>query len=101
MPQTMTMNTLAVLEIFHLLFIRNIHSTSLPRAAVRRTRVVWAVVLVITAAQFALTCLPPLQAIRGAKPVALTNGLLMAAICAAFFAVIEIEKQIRLGLKRG
>ena len=28
-PQTMAMNTLVVLEIFHLFFIRNIHSTSL------------------------------------------------------------------------
>ena len=101
LAQTMAMNTLVVLEIFHLFFIRNIHSTSLTWAAVRGTRVVWTVVLVITAAQFAVTFLPPLQAILGTKPVALTDGLLMVGIGAAFFAVIEIEKQIRLGLKRG
>ena len=101
LAQTMAMNTLVVLEIFHLFFIRNIHSTSLTWAAVRGTRVVWTVVLVITAAQFAVTYLPPLQAILGTKPVALTDGLLIVGIGAAFFAVIEIEKQIRLGLKRG
>lgn len=97
----MAMNTLVVLEIFHLFFIRNIHGTSLTWAAVLGTRVVWIVVLAITAAQFAVIYLPPLQAILGTEPVALTDGLLIFGIGAAFFVVIEIEKQIRLGLKRG
>lgn len=97
----MAMNTLVVLEIFHLFFIRNIHSTSLTWAAARGTKVVWTVVVIITAAQFAVTYLPPLQAILGTEPVALIDGLLMVGIGVAFFAVIEIEKQIRLGLKRG
>ena len=58
-------------------------------------------VIVVTAAQFAVTYLPQLQAILGAEPVALTDGLLIVGIGVAFFTVIEIEKQIRLGLKRG
>jgi magnesium-transporting ATPase (P-type) len=99
LAQTMAMNTLVVLEIFHLFFIRNIHSTSLTWAAARGTRVVWTVVLIITAAQFAVTYLPPLQAVLGTSPVPLMDGLLIVAIGAAFFALIEIEKQIRLGLK--
>jgi magnesium-transporting ATPase (P-type) len=99
LAQTMAMNTLVVLEIFHLFFIRNIHSTSLTWAAVRGTRVVWTVVLVITAAQFAVTYLPPLQVVLGTSPVPLMDGLLIVAIGAAFFVLIEIEKQIRLGLK--
>ena len=60
LAQTMAMNTLVVLEIFHLFFIRNIHGTSLTWAAARGTRVVWTVVIAITAAQFAVTYLPPL-----------------------------------------
>lgn len=40
LAQTMAMNTLVVLEIFQLFFIRNIHGTSLTWAAVRGTRVV-------------------------------------------------------------
>ena len=99
LAKTMAMNTLVVLEIFHLFFIRNIHSTSLTWAAARGTRVVWTVVLIITAAQFAVTYLPPLQAVLGTSPVPLMDGLLIVAIGAAFFALIEIEKQIRLGLK--
>ena len=100
LAQTMAMNTLVVLEIFHLFFIRNIHGTSLTWAAARGTKVVWSVVVAITAAQFAVTYLPPLQSVLGTQPVPLADGLLIVAVGAVFFALIEIEKQIRLGLKR-
>ena len=100
LAQTMAMNTLVVLEIFHLFFIRNIHGTSLTWDAAKGTKVVWTVVIVITAAQFAVTYLPPLQAVLGTEPVPLADGLLIVAVGAAFFAIIEIEKQIRLGLAR-
>ena len=99
LAQTMAMNTLVVLEIFHLFFIRNIHSTSLTWAAARGTKVVWTVVVAITAAQSAVTYLPPLQAMLGTRPIPPMDGLLILALGAAFFALIEIEKQIRLGLK--
>jgi calcium-translocating P-type ATPase len=99
LAQTMAMNMLVVLEIFNLFFIRNIHSTSLTWAAVRGTKVVWTVVIAITAAQFAVTYLPPFQMILGTAPVSLADGLLIVGIGIAFFAILEIEKQIRLGLK--
>jgi magnesium-transporting ATPase (P-type) len=88
-----------VLEIFHLFFIRNIHGTSLTWAAVRGTRVVWTVVVAITAAQFAITYLPVLQSVFGTEAVAMSDGILIVGIGAAFLAIIEIEKQIRLGLR--
>ncbi len=100
LAQTMAMNTLVVLEIFHLFFIRNIHGTSLTWAAVRGTRVVWTVVIAVTAGQFAVTYLPVLQPVFGTEPVPLGDGALIVGIGAAFFAIIEIEKQIRLGLTR-
>ncbi|MGS4947489.1 cation-transporting P-type ATPase [Meridianimarinicoccus sp. RP-17] len=99
LAQTMAMNMLVVLEIFHLFFIRNIHSTSLTWSTVRGTHVVWVVVIAVSAAQFAVTYLPPLQAILGTRPVPLMDGLLIMTVGAAFFAVIEIEKQIRLGVQ--
>ncbi len=77
LAQTMAMNMLVVLEIFHLFFIRNIHGTSFTWKAVRGTRVVWGVVLTITAAQFAVTYLPPLQAILGTVPVPLEEGVVI------------------------
>ncbi len=100
LSQTIAMNTLVVLKTFHLFFIRNIHGTSLTWDAVKGTKVVWTVVIIITAAQFAVTYLPPLQAVLGTEPVPLADGLLIVAVGAAFFAIIEIEKQIRLGLAR-
>ena len=100
LAQTIAMNTLVVLEIFHLFFIRNIHGTSLTWAAARGTRVVWTVVSVITGAQFAISYVPVMQSVLGTEGVALFDGLLIVGIGAAFFAIIEIEKQIRLGLQR-
>jgi calcium-translocating P-type ATPase len=100
LAQTMAMNTLVVLKIFHLFFIRNIHGTSLTWAAVRGTPVIWLVVVAVTASQFAVTYLPPIQFVLGTEGVAFYDGLLIVAVGAAFFAFIEIEKQIRLGLQR-
>lgn len=40
LARTIAVNTLVVLEIFHLFFIRNIHGTSLTWAAARGARVV-------------------------------------------------------------
>lgn len=100
LAQTMAMNTLVVLEIFHLFFIRNIHGTSLTWDAVRGTKVVWTVVIAITLAQFAVTYLPPLQAMLGTQPVPFTDGLLIVAVGVAFFAIIEVEKQLRLVFRR-
>ncbi|NHQ75605.1 cation-transporting P-type ATPase [Roseovarius gahaiensis] len=99
LAQTMAMNMLVVLELFHLFFIRNIHGTSLTWGAVRGTRIVWACVLIVTSAQVAITYLPPLQSIFGTQPVALFDGLLIVAIGAVFFALIETEKQMRLAFR--
>ncbi|MDT8855110.1 cation-transporting P-type ATPase [Paracoccaceae bacterium Fryx2] len=100
LAQTIAMNTLVVLKTFHLFFIRNIHGASLTWNAVKGTPVVWLVVIAVTAAQFAVTYVPFLQTILGTQPVSLKDGLLIVGVGAAFFAIIEIEKQIRLGLQR-
>lgn len=98
LAQTMAMNMIVVLEIFHLFFIRNIHGTSLTLAAAKGTPVVWACVIAVTGAQFAVTYLPPLQAVFGTRGVPLFDGMLIIGIGVVFFALIETEKQMRLGL---
>lgn len=100
LAQTMAMNTLVVLEIFHLFFIRNIYTTSLNWNAVRGTPVVWACVLAVTGAQFAITYVPPLQSLLGTQAVPLTDGFLIVAIGCVVFALLELEKQMRLTLRR-
>ena len=100
LAQTMAMNTLVVLEIFQLFFIRNIHSTSLTWAAVRGTPIVWICVTAVTAGQFAITYVPALQTVFGTRPVPLADGLLIIAIGVVFFALIETEKQMRLAFMK-
>ena len=100
LAQTLALNTLVVLEIFHLFFIRNIHGTSLTWAAARGTPVIWACVIAVTGAQFAITYIPPLQAVFGTQAVPLRDGLLVVAVGAVFFALIETEKQMRLTMRR-
>jgi magnesium-transporting ATPase (P-type) len=98
LARTMAVNTIVVLEIFHLFFVRNIYGTSLTWDAVRGTKVVWITVIVITCAQFAMTYLPPLQSVFGTVAVPFLDGVLVVAAGIVFFAIIEIEKQLRLTL---
>jgi magnesium-transporting ATPase (P-type) len=94
--QTIAMNTLVVLQMFYLFFIRNIYETSLTWAAAKGTPIVWTCVTVVTVAQFAITYLPPFQIIFGTHAVPLFDGILIIAIGVTFFALIETEKQMRL-----
>lgn len=96
LARTIALNTLVVMEIFHLFFIRNIYGTSLTWRAVRGTRVVWATVIAVTAAQFAITYLPPLQAVFATSPIALRDGLIIFGVGVMLFTIIETEKQLRL-----
>jgi len=96
LARTIALNTLVVMEIFHLFFIRNIYGTSLTWKAVRGTKIVWAVVLVVAVAQFAITYLPLLQTVFSTKPIPFLDGMLIVGVGVALFAVVETEKQIRL-----
>jgi len=100
LARTMALNTLVVLEIFHLFFIRNIYGTSLTWRAAKGTKVVWATVLGVTAAQFAVTYVPPLQRVFTTEAVPFRDGLLIVVVGIAFFAIIEVEKQLRLSFSR-
>jgi len=101
LAQTMAMNMIVVLEIFHLFFIRNLYSTSLTWQAARGTKVVWACVIGVTAAQFAITYVAPMQAVFGTHAVPLADGVLIVAVGVLFFGLLETEKQIRLAARRG
>ncbi|QYF96167.1 HAD-IC family P-type ATPase [Massilia sp. PAMC28688] len=100
LARTMAVNTLVVMEVFHLFFIRNIYGTSLTWQAVRGTPAVWAAVAAVSAAQLSLTYLPPLQALFGTRAVGFGDGLLIIGVGVALFALLETEKQIRLRLAR-
>ncbi|MFT4582589.1 MAG: calcium-translocating P-type ATPase [Gammaproteobacteria bacterium] len=100
LAQTIVLNTLVVMEIFHLFFIRNIYGTSLTWEAVRGTKVVWATVAAVVLAQFAITYLPLLQGIFSTETVPLFDGVIIVSVGVVLFAILEIEKQLRLSFSR-
>lgn len=100
LARTLAVNTLVVLEIVYLFYIRNIYGTSLCWDAVKGTPVIWATVISVTLAQFAITYIPALQRIFGTESVPLVEGIKVVAIGVVLFFVIELEKQIRLRLRR-
>lgn len=99
LARTIVLNTLVVMEIFHLFFIRNIYGTSLTWNAVRGTKVVWTTVIGVTIAQFAVTYLPPLQGIFITETVPIFDGMLIIGVGVALFVVLETEKQLRLRIR--
>lgn len=96
LARTMVVNTLVVMEIFYLFFVRNIYGTSLTWRAMQGTKVVWMTVIGIAVAQFAMTYLPPLQTVFDTRSVPLSDGLLIVAVGIVLLAILEIEKQLRL-----
>ncbi|MEP3563135.1 MAG: cation-transporting P-type ATPase, partial [Marinobacter sp.] len=100
LARTVALNTLVVMEVFHLFFIRNIFGASLTWQAVRGTKVVWATVIVVTLAQFAITYLPPLQTLFETVAVPFRDGVIIVCVGIVLLAVIETEKQLRLRLRR-
>ncbi|MFD3263477.1 cation-transporting P-type ATPase [Phenylobacterium ferrooxidans] len=100
LARTMVFNTLVVMEIFHLFFIRNIYGASLTWKAVRGTKVVWTTVVVLTVTQTAITYLPPLQAVFATESIPLLDGALIVGVGVALFALLETEKQVRLAIQR-
>ena len=100
LARTIALNTLVVMEIFHLFFIRNIYGTSLTWKAVKGTWIIWATVVIVAAAQFAITYLSPLQVLFSTAAVPFRDGLIIFAVGVILFAIVETEKQIRLRLRR-
>jgi len=98
--RTMAMNTLVVMEIFHLFFIRNMYVISLTWKAVRGTRAVWIAVIIVIIGQLAITYIPPLQLVFETQAVSLLDGLLILLIGVVLFTIIEFEKQLRIRLVR-
>ena len=99
LARTIALNTLVVMEIFHLFFIRNIYGTSLNWKAIKGTKVVWTTVISVTVAQFAITYFPPLQALFATAAVPFWDGMIIVGVGVTLFAIVETEKQLRLRLQ--
>ena len=98
--RTVAMNTLVVMEIFHLLYIRNVHTVNLTWSLLRGTKALWTAVGIVVAAQLAMTYVPAMHKVFGTKPLETGEMLWILGSGMALFAIIETEKQIRLRVFR-
>ncbi len=96
LARTIAMNTLVVMEIFHLLYIRNMHSPTLSWQQLRGTRVLWIAIALVILGQFVITYLPPLQQVFGTESIDPTDVFLILCVGMGLFVVIELEKRLRL-----
>ncbi|MGM0634261.1 MAG: HAD-IC family P-type ATPase, partial [Pseudomonadota bacterium] len=96
LARTMAMNTLVVMEIFLLFFIRNIHGTSLTWRALMGTPAVWIAVLIVAVAQIGMTWAPAMQRLFGTEGLSPSQSLLIFMLGVLLFVIVETEKQLRL-----
>ena len=96
LARTIAMNTLVTLEIFHLLFIRNMNTKSLSWKDIRGTRVLWISIITVAIGQTAITYAPWLQSVFDTEAVNLLDVMLIIFLGILIFIIIEFEKQFRL-----
>lgn len=101
LARTLAVNTLVVMEIFHLFFIRSLRGTALSWRGVKGTPVIWLCVTVVTLAQLAFTYLPPMQRVFDTQAVPIGEALLVIGSGVAMLLVIEAEKALRRSARHG
>jgi magnesium-transporting ATPase (P-type) len=94
--RTIAVNTLVVMEVFSLLFIRNFHETQVSWDMLKGTRAVWLAIALVLLGQLAFTYLPFMQQVFATEAVSLRDLLLVIGVGIILFAIIEAEKQLRL-----
>lgn len=100
LARTIAMNTLIALEIFHLLFIRNMNTKSLSWKGIRGTRVLWISIVTVTIGQAAITYIPWLQNVFETEAVSLFDVILIVFLGMLIFMIFEFEKQLRLRIQK-
>lgn len=92
--RTMVVNLLVVAEIFYLFNVRYLHMTSFTLTGVKGTGPVLGAIAVVVLAQLAFTYLPVMHAIFGSRPLTLADGVLIIAVGALSFLLLELEKRL-------
>ncbi|MBX3491624.1 MAG: cation-transporting P-type ATPase [Parvibaculum sp.] len=96
--RTMVVNTIVVMEIFYLFSVRYVYGTSLTLRGFFGTPAVLGGIAAVIVLQFAFTYAPFMAIPFDTAPVAFADGVIIVAVGAALFAILEVEKRLRLGL---
>ena len=98
--QTLALHTLVILEIFHLLFIRNIFNDRFSFSFLKDSSILWLTISLVLVAQVAVIYLPIFQTIFGTAALRLEEWIIICIVGALLFIILESEKQLRLLIKR-
>jgi len=100
LARTVAFNTLVVLQVAYLFFVRYLHGASSTLAGLRGTPAVWTALFIVVAGQLAVTYIPSAQTIFGTVPLSPFYAAIVIGAGAAVFGLLEVEKQLRLAIRR-
>ena len=98
--RTVAINTLVAGQAFYLLTLRLIHEPVLVGFAVFRSSAMWIAIGILAVLQLAFTYAPWANALFGTAPIGPGDWLRIMAFGAAVFVVVELEKLVRLLMRR-
>ena len=98
--QTLSLHTLVVLEIFHLLFIRNIFNDTFSLNFLKGSNVLWLTISLVLIAQIAVIYLPICQKLFGTSALNAKEWVAIFFVGVLLFIILEVEKRLRMIVKR-
>ncbi len=99
--RTVAVNALVMLEIFYLFGTRFLHRGALSRDGLLGNRYVLIAVASVLALQLLFTYAPPMWAIFGSRPIGVESWLRLVAFSSLVLWLVELEKHLRSGGRRG
>lgn len=94
--QTLSLNTLVILEAFYLFYIRNHNTIDVNLKSFIGTKVVWIAVGILFVAQLIITYMPWMQMIFKTEGITLFDFGLIFLVGFVMLGILELEKQVRL-----
>ncbi len=93
---TLALNTIVVMEVFYLFYMRNIYTTALTWRLIKGTKIIWYTITGIVIAQLIITYMPWFNKVLGTAPLSLLDGMLVIGVGLILFVILEVEKQVRI-----
>ncbi|MEL6324119.1 MAG: HAD-IC family P-type ATPase, partial [Pseudomonadota bacterium] len=96
LARTVAFNTLVVLQVAYLFFVRYLHGASTTLQGLKGTPAVWTALAIVVIGQVAVTYWSPAQAIFGTADLNWRFGAIVLGAGVTVFCLLEVEKQLRL-----
>jgi potassium/sodium efflux P-type ATPase len=97
--RTLAFNTLVFMEIFYLFYVRNMNTLTTSFSEVLGSKVVWIAVGIVFFAQMAVTYVPFFQTVFKTTSLSLFDFSLIVGAGFTMYALLELEKYIRIKRK--